>query len=486
MMTAPRLARWALTGPLILAAAALAGCSKIGAETQRKAAATKGKKPPVITTAKPEEIEVQDHLEFTGRTEAVQSVNVRARVTGYLIAGGTHVGGSDAPNVLFHDGDEVEEGQLLFEIDPRLYKAEVDRTKATLKQAESKLRRQEQNFRRVATLFGNNARSRDEYDQAEDDFLEAQAAIGVAAANVESAELNLGFTKVTAPVSGRLSRRMVDVGNLVKADDTPLIQIADVHRLYVVYDVDERSVLKIREMIRAGTFTPMREGKLIVDVALADDPDFSRPIPGVVNFSETTLDANSGTLRLRADVENPRIRTNGVRGLSPGQFVKVRLPLGAAYRSLSIPEESLMSDQGKKYIYLFRPADAKAQAEYRAKDAEAARAKAQAGGPAPPPRAFRVGSVAILREKEPSGQGQLVLGPLRDGRRVVREGIQLTDEVIVTGLQGVRPGGEARVETRPSEHEQPAGAPPSKADGPQKTPIAGDSANPPATTKPAP
>ncbi|MFO0961192.1 MAG: efflux RND transporter periplasmic adaptor subunit, partial [Isosphaeraceae bacterium] len=348
---------------------------------------------------------------------------------------------------------------LLFEIDPRPYKAELDRTKSTLKQAEARLKRQEQNFRRVATLFGNNARSRDEYDQAEDDYLEAQASVGIAAANVATAELNMTFTKVTAPLSGRLSRRMADVGNLVKADDTTLMQIEDIHQLYVVYDVDERNVLKIREMIREGTFRPMSEGKLTVDIALADDPDFSHPFPGTVNFSETNLDPNSGTLRLRADIDNPTLRPNGLRSLSPGQFVKVRLPLGPPFRSLSIPEESLMSDQGKKYIYLFRPLPPEDQAKYRedqVKELDARAAQAKPGAPVPPARFFRGGTIAVAREKERNGQGKLVLGPLRDGRRVIREGLAPGEEVVVTGLQGIRPGGEARVEIKPGDATPPA------------------------------
>lgn len=458
----------AVLAALALSVAAV-GCAKVGAETSKKSGGDSKKKAPpkktaVVTVARPVEEEVRDFDIYTGRTEATQTIEVRARVTGYLVAGGADAGSQIGGNVLFQDGQEVEKDQLLFKIDERPYKAEQNRTASTLRQAEARQKRAEAAFRRVAALYARNASSRDEYDQAEDDFSESQAAVGIARAVLDRADLDVGFTEVRAPIKGRISRRMVDVGNLVKADDTILTTIVDIQRLYVYYDIDERSVLRIREMIRDGTFTSMTEGEVPVDIALVNDEGF--PFRGKVNFYESKLDANSGTLRVRADIDNPSIRSSGLRGLSPGQFVKVRLPLGAPYKSLTVPEEALSSDQGKKFLYIFREWPPEKQAEPLAKqkkDYEDSLAKSKAKeGAAPPMRTYRFGTVEVLREKDPkSGQGKLVFGPLRDGRRVIREGIEPADEVIVTGLQGIRPNGDARVEIK------------SEAPPPEPAPVAG-------------
>lgn len=442
----------ALAAAVALSAAA-AGCSRLGAETGKGAAAEKKgtpKKTAVVTVARPVVAEVRDYEEYTGRTEATRTVDIRARVTGYLVAGG---GDSNSPgdeSILFRDGQEVEKDQVLFRIDARPYLAEQERTVATLRQAEARQKRADAAFRRTAALYARNNASREEYDLAEDEAAEAQAAVEVARAVVDRADLDVTFTEVRAPIAGRISRRMVDIGNLVKADDTILTTIVDIQKLYANFDIDERSVLMIRDMIREGTFTSMTEGAVPVDIAMVDDEGF--PIRGTVNFFESGLDANSGTLRVRADFDNPPILASGLRGISPGQYVKVRLPLGPAYRSPTIPEEAINSDQGKKYVYLFRPwPEAKQREELsRQEAAHAARAaEAKPGAKLPPPRRYRFGTVEVVREKDPkSGLGTLVLGPMRDGRRVVRAGLGPDDEVIVTGVQGIRPGGEARVEIK--------------------------------------
>ncbi len=399
-------------------AVGLAGCERPGGAATRDQAKTKKKAAPVVQVARPIEAKVQDHEEFTGRTEAKQTVEVRAHVTGYL------------DKIQFNDGDEVAEGDVLFEIDPRQYQAELNRAGATLSQAESKEKRTELVYRRTASLFAKNARSREELDMAEDDYAEARASVGVASAIRDLAELNRNFTRVTAPITGRISRRMVDIGNLVKADDTILTTIVNISELYVYFDVDDRTVLAIRRLIREGKFTSISEGDVPVEVALVDQREFDTP--GRVDFFESKLDANTGTLRVRAVIDNPTIRSRGLRSLSPGLFVRVRLPMGAPYSALTIPESALNSDQGKKYIFVFRP---KAVESGVVPDAKATDAS------------YRPGTIQVLREREERGEGAsgtLVLGPLRDGRRVIKAGLGPDDEVVVEGVQSLRDGVEVR------------------------------------------
>lgn len=426
-----------LTALSMLSLAVVSGCEQAGqADTAaKKETPKKSAKIPVVIVAGPVAEPVQESEEFTGRTESMQTVDIRARVSGYL------------DKIRFKDGEEVAEGDVLFEIDDRPYKAELDRAQATLRQSEARQKRAEAGFRRTTSLFRSNAASRDELDQAEDDFAEARASVGIAAAALERAELDMTFTRVTAPISGRISRRLVDVGNLVKADETLLTTIVDIHRLYVYYDVDERTVLRIRRMIREGTFRSLSEGEVPVEVALVDDQGFG--YKGQVNFYESKLEATSGTLRVRADIDNPVTPATGLRSLSPGLFAKVRLPMGQPYDALTIPEEALNSDQGQKFIYIFKEWPPDKQAEFQEKQQQEIQARQSKEKPkpgAPAPRLYRGGDIQILREKDKEGRGQLVLGPLKDRRRVIREGLESSDEVIVTGVQGLRLGLPAKVE----------------------------------------
>jgi len=218
---------------LSLACAGLVGCER----AQPKLAPAK---PPTVVDSLPVSDEITDYEDFTGRTDAVFSVEIRARVTGYL------------DKVHFADGSEVAEGAPLLEIDPRPYQAELDRTEATVVQSEAHLKRLEADNRRATSLFNRGAISREEYDRITGDYAEANAAVGISKANRDLARLNLGFTKVTAPIAGRLSRRMVDPGNLVKADETALTSIVSLDPIYVYFDIDERTLLRIRRLIREG------------------------------------------------------------------------------------------------------------------------------------------------------------------------------------------------------------------------------------------
>jgi len=235
-----------LLAALMAGALAAPGCAR----TQAKPAPTK---PPEVLVSLPTTDEVTDYEEFIGHAEAVQSVEVRARVTGYL------------DKVHFQDGAEVNKGDLLFEIDDRPYKAE--------------------------SLLSRNAIGREEYDRIQGDYAEATAMIGVATAEVDKTHLNLEFTKVTAPISGRLSRRMVDPGNMVKADETALTTIVSLDPMYVYFDIDERTMLKFRRLISEGKIRSRQDGaEVLVEFGLSDEVGF--PHVGKLNFSDNRVDAH--------------------------------------------------------------------------------------------------------------------------------------------------------------------------------------------------
>ena len=243
----------AVLGLGLLAGLWASGCGGTTAPPKKDAV------PPVVTVARPVNDEVADYEDFTGRTDAVFAVEIRARVSGFL------------DKVDFKDGDDVKEGDLLFEIDNRPYKANLNRTEATLAQAEAHLKRLDADYRRVANLYSRGNASREEFDKVTGDRAEADSAVGVARADFEMAKLNMAFTRITAPISGRLGRRLVDPGNLVQADTTPLTTVVSLDPLFVYFDVDERTLLKIRRLIAEKKMKSREEADIEVLVALSDE-----------------------------------------------------------------------------------------------------------------------------------------------------------------------------------------------------------------------
>ena len=269
--------------------------------------------------------------------------------------------------------------------------AVVDQTQARIE----RLKRQEQ---RANKLFHTHAITAEEYDLATFDLAEAQASLNAAIATKELAELNLSFTNVTSQISGRISRRMVDPGNLVKADETPLTTIVSMDPMYAYFDIDERTVLRLRRLLQAGKIQSMDESKLNAQFALADEEKFS--LTGEINFLDNQIDPSTGTLRVRAVIANPK------ELLSPGLFLRLRLPVGNPHRAVLVREEALGTDQGQRFVYVI---DDKDEVVYR----------------------------------------RVKVGLLTGGRRVIDEGLQPSERVVVTGLQRVRPG--IKVAPKPAE-----------------------------------
>ena len=378
----------------LLACVGAVGCEK----PQAKLAAPK---PPVVIVARPVSDYVADYEDFTGRTDAVFSVEIRARVSGFL------------DKVHFKDGDEVKEGDLLFEIDNRPYKANLNRTEATLAQAEAHLKRLDADYRRVANLYSRGNASREEFDKSTGDRSEAEAAVGVARSDYEMAKLNMTFTRITAPLSGRLSRRLVDPGNLVQADTTALTTIVSLDPLYVYFDVDERTLLRLRRLVRDKKIPSREEQDIPVLVALSDESTF--PHKGLIDFSDNRVDPGTGTLRVRASIANPKPRV-----LSPGLFVRVRLPVGPPRKSIMIAEKAIGTDQGQKYLY-------------------------------------------TVNDKDEVVKQNVTVGKLDSGMREITVGLSAGDRVVVEGLQRVRPG----LTVKPMTEEQ-LKSPPKDGAGPKK------------------
>jgi RND family efflux transporter MFP subunit len=333
-------------------------------------------KPPEVFIEQPSRETVTESQEFTGQTVAIETVEIRARVSGYL------------EKNFFQDGDLVAEGAPLFQIDERPYRAEYDRTTAALAQAQAHLERMKRQEERAARLFEKKSISQEDLDAATFDRAEAEAAAGAASAQKEQAALNLSFTKINAKISGRISRRMVDPGNLVQADVTPLTTIVSIDPMYAYFDVDERTLLRLRRMMETEHTDSALSSHVAVEVRLADEE--SDPIWGRINFLDNVVDPSTGTLRARAVIDNPK----GM--LSPGLFVRLRVPVGAPRSALTVHEEALQTNQGQRFLW-------------------------------------------VLNDQDEARQQPVKVGWLTDrGRRVVLEGVQSSDRIIVKGVQRVR------------------------------------------------
>jgi multidrug efflux system membrane fusion protein len=360
---------------LLAGVMALAGCKKpTGGLPQQPT--------PAVTVQKPVEQEVIEWDEYPGRLDAVEMVEVRARVNGYL------------QSVHFTDGSEVHKGDLLFVIDPRPYQAELNRAEADVKLAQTRLELAQNELARADRLRKSNVISEEESDTRTKNKQQAEAALAAARAAEQTAKLNLDYTQIKSPIDGRIGRKLITEGNLVNSgqgQSTVLTTIVSLDPIYCYFDADEPSVLKYQQLSREGKRSSAAKGEVALELQLANEQNF--PHKGKLNFTDNRVDPGTGTLRVRGVLPNP----GPDRILQPGFFARLRVPGSPKYRALLIPEESVGTDQGQKFVLV---ANAQNVVESR----------------------------------------KVTLGPSLNGRRVVREGIQAQDRVLVTGLMAARPG----------------------------------------------
>jgi len=358
---------------------ALTGCARTPAQMPQPG-------PPTVTITNPLERDVTDDEQYTGRTAAVDAVQILARVTGYL------------EKINFKDGADVEQADVLYEIDPRPYQAQYDAAVAQLAQSEANLKLARANNERFQSLAKEQpgAVTPQQLDQYQSQEEQAIAAVNLARANRESAKLNLGWTKVTAPISGQLSRTLVTQGNLVVADQTVLTNIVSQDPMYAYFDVDEPTMLRVQQLIREGKFKSAREPGVRVPVYLGLASERDYPHEGYVDFINNQVDPATATLQIRGIIPNPKPPV-GYRLLSPGLFVRIRVPIGPPYPAILLLEEAIGTDQDLKFVYVVDDQN------------------------------------KVLRH-------DVTLGTVHDGLVGVKEGLKAGERVIINGLQKVRPG----------------------------------------------
>ena len=311
------------------------GCNK----GEQPAAAAK-MPAPEVTVAVAVEQQVTDYETFQGRTEPMEEVEVRARVSGYLVKAD------------FTPGIEVQKGKLLFEIDPRPYQADLDRAEAAVKQAEAREKRLTTELERSQKLREKGMVSVEDFEKAVGDKAEASAAVIAAKANVGGNRLNLQFTKIECPITGKIGDRLVDVGNLVMGGQgatTLLTTIVSVDPIAVGFDVNENTFLRVQQAVREGRIGEMKAGEIPVELGLnLHGTDY--PIRGVIDFVNNRIDPKTGTIRLKAQFKNPK-PSRGERVLASGIFVRLRVPIGQPRKAQLVPDSALGSDQGRKFLY---------------------------------------------------------------------------------------------------------------------------------------
>src|SRR5262249_21867491 len=289
-----------------------------------------------VTVSRPVERDVTDYADFTGRTAAVDSVEVRARVWGYL------------DKVNFKEGALVKAGDVLFEIDPRTYRAALTQAEGNLAAMQARVRRLDADLARARRALEVRAASTEDYDRIEGDRGEAVGSVEALRGTVQQAKLDLEYTKILAPVSGRVSRYVVTQGNLIQSGQngggTLLTTIVSVDPMYAYFDVDEHTVLRVRQLIREGKAKSAREGELPVWLGLANEDGY--PHRGTINFVDNQVNPKTGTLRLGG------VFPNKDEALAPGYFARVRAPIGFPHRALLISDRAIDTDQGQKILYV--------------------------------------------------------------------------------------------------------------------------------------
>jgi RND family efflux transporter MFP subunit len=373
VMTAQPISR--RLAPALMSAALLillAGCGRTNIQQRPPA--------PTVTVAPVEQKEVVEQQEFTGRIEPVESVEVRPRVSGYI------------QEVKFKSGQLVRKGDVLFIIDPRWHQATFDQRQAEFEEAKVRLENARREAERTTQLLANHAISVEESDARQSRHQEAKGALLAAQAALDSARLDLEYTQVRAPIDGRVSHELLTVGNYVNGvagGATILTTIVSVDPVYAYADIDENSLLKFNTLASAKKLEADTDGRIPVELQLADEKDFAHR--GYIESFDNRLNSDTGSILLRAVFPNPDGR------IVPGLFARIRVPLSERHPALLVDERAIGTDQAQKFVLALTATNTVA---YR----------------------------------------QVQLGASIDGRRVVQAGLAPQEEIVVNGLSRVRPG----------------------------------------------
>jgi RND family efflux transporter MFP subunit len=331
-----------------------------------------GAMPPAqVTIETVETRELVEWEEFTGRVEATETVELKPRVSGYIT------------KVHFEAGSLVKEGDVLFTVDQRAFETRLRSAKAEVARAEAVSTAAKREFDRVQELLAARAIAPEQAETRESNYQQSEATLEAARAAEHSAEIELEHTEVTAPISGRISRATMTTGNFVTAGVTPLTTIVTIDPAYVYTDIDENSLLKLSALRRDGTLFTDQEGRVPVEVQLANEETFEHK--GFIESFDNRLDVGTGSMILRCVFPNP----DGV--LTPGLFARVRIPMTSMYTALLIDEKSILTDQANKYVL---GVDASNLSVYK----------------------------------------PVVIGPRLDGKRIIRSGLEAGEKVIVNGM----------------------------------------------------
>jgi multidrug efflux system membrane fusion protein len=328
--------------------------------------------------------------EYPGHIEAVEMVELRPRVAGYI------------ESIDFEDGAEVKAGEPLFLIDPKPYQAELDRAEAQRKQVEIRLELARNDLKRAEALRGTRALSDEEYDTRSKAVREAEGALAAAHANEAAARLNLDYTRITAPISGRIGRRLVTKGNLVQIQGnggaTVLATIVSLDPIYAYFDVEESAFLSYRTNTMSVAPGTGSGGNLSCELRLVTEPTFAHH--GRLDFFDNAVNPRTGTIRLRG------VFANTERSLVPGMFARMRVPASAPERALLVPEVAVLSDQGYKFVY-------------------------------------------VLNAQNKVEQRIIQTGRAQGEMRAVTQGLAPEDRVVVNGLVMLRPGIQVQAQDAP-------------------------------------
>jgi RND family efflux transporter MFP subunit len=348
----------------------LAGCA-------HKPSAAPSTTPIAVQVSYPVEKEITDYAPFTGRVQAVESVQVQARVTGYLT------------KVCFKEGSLVRKDDVLFEIDARPYQAQLEKDQAQLQQYEAKLQQNEHDLARANMLLKKSSISQADYDAALANRDMALANVAAARASIEASRLNVEFCTVRSPIDGRTSSYSKTVGNLVSQDQTLLTTVVSVDPAYVYFDVDELTIQRLAQLIREGKFQSVDEKAWPVALGLGSEEGF--PHRGTINFEDNQVNAKTGTLRVRGVFPNKN------EALSPGYFARVRVPINLPHQGLLVSDRTLDNDQGQRIVY-------------------------------------------VVNDENKVVQRPVRMAALHDGLRAIEDGLTPGERVIVNGLLQIRPG----------------------------------------------